>query len=514
MNEDKHTEWKESWGEEHLKVICAFANAQGGILEIGKNDKSQLLGLPRANVSKLLEKLPNKINAVLGIIPEIDHIKENTKHGIQIKIKPYKNPISYNGRFYYRSGSTNQELRGNELFDFLLDKMGQSWDGVTIPKASIEDLDSKVLAQFRKLAVESKRLPREILKESNEELIKNQLKLTEDNAIKRAGILLFHPDPEKYVTGAFIKIGYFADDATVLFHDEVRGDLFTQVRETMELLLTKYLKAFISYEGLYRVEKYPVPQSALREALINAVVHRDYGSGAPIQIRVYPHKIVFRNTCRLPAGWTVKDLTSKHQSQSHNPDIAQSFFWANMIESWGRGIIQMKKACLAYGAPEPKIGGSISDIYVEFKNHEADMAKKLAQEEELKKTSKMDLKTKNPKPRKKPLKSRVLKEIKPQKTMKTDLKKTSKMDLKKNQKMDLKKPLKTDLKTNSKPDLLILRLFLLNPSMTILELGTKISKSRTTTKRAIRRLQQLGHLKRVGPDKGGHWEVIEKGRGL
>ena len=375
--EDKHIEWKESWSDEHFKAICAFANAQGGILELGKNDKGKFIGISRANASKLLEKLPNKVNSILGIIPEIDHIKKQAKSLLKIKVKAYKNPISYKGRFYYRSGSTNQELRGNELFDFLLGKIGQSWDGLTVPSASIDELDSKALANFRKLAVESKRLPNDILEESNEELIKNQLKLMDDNALKRAGILLFHPDPEKYVTGAYIKIGYFQDDAEILYHDEVQGNLFTQVHKTMELLLTKYLKAFISYKGLYRQENYPVPESALREALTNAVVHRNYGSGAPIQIRVYPDKIVFRNTCRLKKGWTVKDLTSKKQSQPYNPDIARVFFWANMIETWGRGIIQMQKACIAYGVPEPKIGGSESDIYVEFKNHDADMAKKL-----------------------------------------------------------------------------------------------------------------------------------------
>ena len=156
MSEDKHTEWKESWGDEHLKVICAFANAQGGVLEIGKNDKGQFVGVSIASASKLLEKLPNKINSFLGIIPEIDHIKEKGKSLLQIKIKSYKNPISYKGRFYYRSGSTNQELRGNELFDFLLDKMGRNWDGVTVPRASIDELDSEALAKFRKISVDSK----------------------------------------------------------------------------------------------------------------------------------------------------------------------------------------------------------------------------------------------------------------------------------------------------------------------------------------------------------------------
>ena len=380
MTEDKHTEWKESWGDEHLKAICAFANAQGGMLEIGKNDKGQFVGISRASASKLLEKLPSKINAILGIIPEIDHIKEQGKSLLQIKVKSYKNPISYRGRFYYRSGSTNQELRGNELFDFLLGKMGRSWDGLTIPSASINELDSETLAKFRKLAVESKRLPDDILEESNEELIKNQLKLTEDDALKRAGILLFHPDPEKYVT---------------------------------------------------------------------------------IQIRVYPDKIVFRNTCRLQAGWTVKDLTSKKQSEPYNPDIARGFFWANMIETWGRGIIQMQKACVAYGAPEPKIGGSESHIYVEFKNHDADMAKKLA---------------------KKP----VLEETR--------------------EKTPLKTPLELTLKTPVK----ILKTLAENPNITIPELAKVIDRSASATKRAVRRLRQLGYIERVGPDKGGYWKVIKK----
>jgi len=455
MSEDKHTEWKESWGDERLKVICAFANAQGGVLEIGKNYKGQFIGLTGASASKLLEILPNKINNVLGIIPEIDHVKEQGKSLLLIKVKSYKNPVSCKGRFYFRSGSANQELRGNELFDFLLDKMGRNWDGVTAPSARIDELDVETLAKFRKLAVESKRLPDDILEENNEELITKQLKLTEGGALKRAGILLFHPDPEKYVTGAFIKIGYFQNDADVLFHDEIQGNLFTQVRETMKLLLTKYLKAFISYKGLYRVESYPVPESALREALINAVVHRNYGSGAPIQIRVYPDKIIFGNTCRLPAGWTVKDLTSRHQSQPYNPDIARVFFWANMIETWGRGIIQMQKACVAYGAPEPKIGGSESHIHVEFKNHEVEMAEKLAKKAILEKT-----------------------------------------------------PLKTPLKTPEK----ILSLLAMNEYMTVTELMQQMDKSESAIKRAIKKLQREGYLKRIGPDKGGHWEVVKKNK--
>ena len=98
--------------------------------------------------------------------------------------------------------------------------------------------------------------------------------------------MLFHPDPEHYISGAWVKIGYFQSEADLRYHDEVHGDLFTQVYKTLDLLLTKYLKAAISYDGIQRIESYPVPESALWEALLNAVVHRDYAIPAPIQIRV------------------------------------------------------------------------------------------------------------------------------------------------------------------------------------------------------------------------------------
>ena len=184
MREDKHTEWKESWRDEYLKWICGFANTQGGVLEIGRNDKGKIVGI--SNVSRLLRELPNKIRDILGIIPEIDHIKKQGKNLILIKIKPYKHPINYKGKFYYRSGSTNQELRGPALHHFLLEKSGQTWDSVTVPKLKLSALSSKTISKFCKMAVESGRLPPNIMKKSHNELLKKQLNLKGDEGFKRA----------------------------------------------------------------------------------------------------------------------------------------------------------------------------------------------------------------------------------------------------------------------------------------------------------------------------------------
>ncbi|MDR3320091.1 MAG: hypothetical protein LBS77_04005 [Desulfovibrio sp.] len=126
--------------------------------------------------------------------------------------------------------------------------------------------------------------------------------------------MLFHPDPLLFVTSAFVKIGFFQSESEIVYHDEVNGDLFTQAQKTLELLFFKYLKASIRYEDIVRVERYPVPRPALREALLNALIHRDYMTSAPIQIRIYDHKLMIWHPATLPEIWTEGYLLVPHAS--------------------------------------------------------------------------------------------------------------------------------------------------------------------------------------------------------
>ncbi len=127
-------------------------------------------------------------------------------------------------------------------------------------------------------------------------------------------------------------------DDDLRYQDEVHGSLFEQVEKTLELLHAKYLKAYISYQGLHRRETFLFPYEALREALLNAVVHKDYASGIPIQISVYDDRIVLWNSGVMPENWTMEKLLGKHPSQPYNPLLANAFFRAGYIEAWGRGI--------------------------------------------------------------------------------------------------------------------------------------------------------------------------------
>ena len=211
---------------------------------------------------------------------------------LKLFVEPYPYPVNYKGQYHYRSGSTKQELKGAALDKFLLQEKGKRWDGVPVPKVSVKELKPESFEFFRKRAFKSQRIEEDSLTDTNEHLIEN-LQLKENGFLKRASILLFHPNPEKFVTGAYIKIGYFETDDDLKFQDEVHGNLFEQIEKTMDLLFTKYIKGEISYEEINRVEKYEYPKEAVREALLNAIAHKDYSGGVPIQISVLQRQDYF-----------------------------------------------------------------------------------------------------------------------------------------------------------------------------------------------------------------------------
>lgn len=115
--------------------------------------------------------------------------------------------------------------------------------------------------------------------EEDLEVLLDKLHLINHGYLTNAALLLFSKDPELYFTGAFIKVGFFETDADLLYQDEVRGSLFEQIEKVMELIYFKYMKAKISYHGLQRVEEYFVTETSMREAILNAIVHKQYESG-------------------------------------------------------------------------------------------------------------------------------------------------------------------------------------------------------------------------------------------
>jgi len=443
--EHQNTEYKQSWRDEYIKWICGFANANGGVIYIGIDDKGNVTGVD--NAKKLLEDIPNKTRDVLGLLADVNLKTKSKKNYLEIIVEPNQYPVSFRSQYFYRTGSTNQELKGAALDRFILSKQGLRWDSVPQPKLKVRELSKIAFDYFKKQAANTKRIEPEFLKVKTDLLLAKLHLKTEAGYLKRATTLLFHHDPEKFTTGAYVKIGFFNSDDDLVYMDEIHGYLFVQVEKTMELLLTKYLQAKISYRGIHRIEEFPVPEPALREAVINAIVHKDYVSGNLVQISVYDNKLIIWNSGVLPENWTVERLKTKHPSLPFNPDIANSFFRAGVIEAWGRGTIKIINECKKAKAEVPVFSYDLSGFIIEF-NYEIN-----------RQTNAVAAKTKT--------------------------------------------------KNVSNTDK-VLELIRGQENITIIDLATWLNVSDTTIKRILKELQETKRITREGGYKHGKWIVASK----
>lgn len=292
---------------------------------------------------------------------------QKPKHYIEISVKPSDVPISYHGNYHYRSGSTKQELKGTALHQFLLKKLGKSWDDMAIAGSTIQDLNDNTLNKFLNDATECKRLSIDAAQEDHEGLFTSLHLMNEEKQLKNAALLLFGLNPLKYFTHAYFKIGRFgSSDTDLKFQDIIEGNILDMPDKVMDILRSKYLTSPIRYEGLHRKEELEYPEEALREAILNAIVHKDY-TATTIQLSVYDDKLILWNPGTLPEELSIDELKKKHASFPRNKNIADIFFKAGYIETWGRGTNKIVEACKAAGLPEPEFlehAGGIQTIFL------------------------------------------------------------------------------------------------------------------------------------------------------
>lgn len=346
-----------------MKWTCGFANAQGGKLYIGCDDNGNVVGID--NSKKLMDDIPNKVRDAMGIIVGVNLLVEDGKEYIEIDVPSYPVGISCKGIYHYRSGSTKQILTGPALEAFLMRKHGATWDHSPLPVFKVDDVDDQVVEHFKKLAADKGRIDPALLNEPKEVLME-KLRLTNGDYLTNAAMLLFCKDPDKYQLGSYIKIGYFESDADLLYQDEVHGSILEQIDKAIELIYFKYMRAKITYVGIQRRERYFVSEAALREALLNAICHKQYESRIPIQVSVYEDKMYVANVGRLPENWTLENLMGKHASLPYNPDIAHIFYLAGFIESWGRGVEKICDSLKEDNLPMPEYTVHPGDIMIKF----------------------------------------------------------------------------------------------------------------------------------------------------
>jgi len=331
MYESQNIEFKQSWHDEYLKWISGFANASGGKMYIGIDDNGNVTGL--ADWKKMMEDIPNKIVNYLGIVVQVNLLEKKSKEYIEIIVEPSSVPISYRGTHYYRSGSTKQELKGNALHQFLMKRLGRTWDDFPCENANLHDIDPEAINYFFKKAVISKRIAPYSGNDDLATVLENLDLFTDNGKLKNAALLLFGKRPSRFFPSVSFKIGRFIEgDDDLRFQDVVDGNILQMADKVMDVLKSKYLISPIHYEGLQRIERLEVPEEALREAIFNSIIHKDY-TGAPIQLSVYNDKLILWNEGRLPDDFSIETLLGKHPSRPANKNIADIFFKAGFIEA-------------------------------------------------------------------------------------------------------------------------------------------------------------------------------------
>ena len=349
--ETQTVEYKQTWRDDFLKEICGFANAQGGTLYVGIDDNGEVVGVD--NAKELLENLPNKIYLSLKIMPVVHLLEHSNKQYIQVSVPHSEIAISYKGKYYFRSGSTTQELGGADLQSFLISKTGKQWDDLVCEGSSLDDIDAQAVDYFLRHSIRAGRMPSEAMSDSIETVLSNLNLLTENNTPKNAAILIFGKNPQRRFINARFRIGRFMDDDTDLVRqDEIDGNILQMADKVIWKLRTDYLTANISYEGMHRVEQLEIPEMALRELVYNAIVHRDY-LGVDTQMKVYNDRIWLWNEGELPIGFDAENENKEHISKPRNKLIANVFYKAGFIESWGRGISKVCKDFASAGLQKP-----------------------------------------------------------------------------------------------------------------------------------------------------------------
>jgi ATP-dependent DNA helicase RecG len=290
--EGETVELKRSLGEwrEIVETCAAFATAKGGRIFIGVADDGRIVGVQIGKGT--LEDLANKIaqNTSPKIVPTVATVVNEEKTVITLAVPEHPTkPVYAFGKPWRRSGRTNQVLSPNEAAELYLATRGIIWDETALPEASLQDISAEKVRSFLDRARSERRLNTSA--DMPVEQVLRQLNLVRDGKITVAALLLFGKDPARLLAQSVLRCARFKGDDTVHFLDMkvIEGTVIDQVEEAMAFVRRNTSMA-VKIEGkLERTERWEYPLDAVREAIINAVCHRDYADSGNVQVRIFDH---------------------------------------------------------------------------------------------------------------------------------------------------------------------------------------------------------------------------------
>lgn len=356
--ESEKVEFKPSLSQRDkiMKSVSAFSNTKGGTIFIGVSDKGEVLGIEIGK--KTLESLANKIkqNTDPEIYPSIFVENVEGKNIIVIEVKESKSkPVFAFDKVYKRIGKSNQRVSSDEIRKLALEGKKIYWDEEICEDANLEDIEEEKVRWFLKEARHKRGLDIDENTPVEEALMR--LKMLKSGKPTNGALLLFGKETQQFFLQSEVKCIRFKGvgvTGEMIDLRTVDGDVFDQLIESEKFIFNNIaLSAWIEDGKIQRQERWEYPPKAIREALANAICHRDYETTSKVQVRIFDDRIEFWNPGRLPEGWTVEKLKQVHESIPRNPAIAKQFFWIKYIEEVGTGTNKIIEWCIDWGLPEP-----------------------------------------------------------------------------------------------------------------------------------------------------------------
>lgn len=354
-----------------VETCAAFGTGNGGRVYVGVADSGQCLGVKIGKGT--LEDLANKIalNTSPKLVPDIETEVRNGKMIVIIGISGHPaKPVTAFGRAYRRSGRTNQILSAPEVADLYFSSRGVTWDETIREEATVEDIDPEKVRRFLIRARSERQW--EVNPETPLPEAMAKLKMVRESRPTLAALLLFGKNPQGLLSQAKVRCARFKGTDEIEFLDMkvLEGDLIEQVENAMAFVRRNTSMAARIEEGVERVERWEYPLEALREAITNAVCHRDYASTGNVQIRIFDDRLEVSNPGELPEGLTVEDLRQAHESRPRNKLVADAFFLIKFIEQFGTGTGRMIRLCREAGVPEPEFESRAGSFRIGFQRQE------------------------------------------------------------------------------------------------------------------------------------------------
>jgi ATP-dependent DNA helicase RecG len=440
------------------RTLCAFANGQGGRVQFGVTPSGKVVG--QAVSDRTLEELAQEFQGFEPpLFPAVERVPVDGGREVLVLTvtRGARVPVAFRGVAYERVLNTTRTMPRETFQRLLLEEMHatERWENRPAEGWDVSRLDRRELVLTLEESIRRGRVDDPGTREPLE-ILRGLGLLVDGDRVSRAAVVLFCADdvPLPDFPQLLLKVARFKGRTRDEFLDnrQFHGNAFALMRRAERFLIESLPVASRIVPGRMEREDTPLlPVEALREALVNAFVHRDHSiGGGSVSVALYDDRLEIISIGELHFGLTPEALFREHESKPWNPMIARTFYRRGIIETWGRGTLKIARLMRERGLEPPNVAVREGAVVVTFA-------------------------------------------VPPPVTGEATGKTTG----------------KTTGRTTGKAHEAVLTLLAAEPSLSIPEVATRIGKGPRATERIVRALREAGRLERVGPAKGGHWRVIE-----